>query len=503
MKQSKNMQIFFRNIAYLATLAFTLGFQACNSGSASSSKVEILIPKDAQFVLAIKFDKLSKKASNWKEFINNKKNLKEAEKNLAGQGIVMDILGSESIDEEGAAYLFGALEGETGYASLVVLLKDEAKFEKAITEGKEKFEVKDKDGWKYAYKKGSIIAWKDTYAVLVFGDKGEEDLLKQAQGIKDTKKTESLSNTASYQTLDEGDYEAFVWMNQNEITQSQSFQALAPFLLGESAPYVNIFGELSDFTSLGISFQKGKMLIDAKVNFNDQLDEKYMAALKPKLDTKGFSKIPVSKPVMLGGMSVDMNVLYDLMNTQGLLEDIPEELEGMTAKEIFGLATGNVLFAASSAGDKADVILALEIANQKDFEKVVDIAAKKNNYQKKGDYYVMDDGFLIIKEGMAFIATTEKSRDAVLKGGASVPASYTKELGAASLSFFMDAQAVIKENRSEIDNAELAEKSFESISAALTFKDKVLDLKLIFNMKEKGKNALEVIIELSKEAVPA
>ncbi|MDX2302211.1 MAG: hypothetical protein NW226_05390 [Microscillaceae bacterium] len=500
---------------------FLLFLVSCGGGGGISSQ-HVQVPKDVAFVVSMDFNKLTSKAQNWQDVLdqdlldNFQINAREA------QAVLKKIL-QAGIDYQQKAYLFGSLSKEENddILGFSFLLSDPGKFEKAMTESKKKPEIKKLGELKYIIGNENIIGWKGKTALFLGleQDMPEAQLLEKFNKIFNTEAANSLSTSSrEFTQIDGAGYDFAFWVDQQKIN------ALNPEMeyLEEESPVFSQLSKMNLFTTGGLSFEKGNMSIQISSHLDKNLSQQYETLLKNGINDKTIKNIPIDTPSLMLGFSLNMKTLYDLFKNESYIREGDEEFNkefGLSMREVFEIFDGDCLLITQDIktqtliqNPEPEFVLSLGIANKKNLDKILSEYVKQNNLDQRPDFYIMkglpNPIYLFENNKTLYMTMSEKYKNDILKDKGSMGSKFAQIASDKSVLLFLNIKDLMKQIPSALTEGSselvffreaIAPQLEDVVMDSSPVKNHIANSKVVFNFVDKNQNALMILANIFKK----
>jgi len=497
----------------MVILVVAVTLASCNKAPEQAN----YIPKDANVVLTVDVKSIGLKSMDFKEFFS----LNNFKKALSAKDSSAEKLKNSGIDLLNTAFAFGNInEEKNSYGGVIVALSDKDKFEQFVQGHDHQFNITTDGDYKIAIsesEKNGVVVWDSKTALFYF--QGAETGLSskdKALSILKTKKEESLAaNDKNFATLLKQNADISFWMNFEKL--GKLAQAYSP----TTAP-VNF---KDTYLTAACNFEKGQVLINTKYHANKEISEKLNFA-KDNISKDLASVVPGKSLVGLFGLALDMNKFYTYLNTEKLLAGVEpqaNEVSGMSAKELFGIFSGEIVGSLNGAVMKEvktfnymtgedemkkqpspEFSILLGIADKEKSAKLLASLAEKGIIAKKDNYYVIAEQFYLIDKGSYVAIVPESMKQEIIdNGGEKLASDQSDLLTKNSFGMYVGLKNVkpeILEQYGASVSEWVSKTPLESITLTSgALKNQLSEGKCIVNFKEKEQNSLVTIAKMSDD----
>ncbi|EJF55020.1 hypothetical protein SapgrDRAFT_3380 [Saprospira grandis DSM 2844] len=419
----------------LFILAFSLGFFviSCGGGKVDQDSLS-RIPASENAVFSVNWKQLLDKAGPDQLLASIEKSKAESEEEDAQ--ILKELIqdpASKGLDVKKSAYGYLSLDGEDPMGTLMLPIANAKKFEEFVaasktlsTEKKESYTIlnstKSKAGKEVA------VGFDGAFLVVCWG---EGDLSTRLTNFFGSKPEKSMANNADLKSLLSKGNDINLWVNSTGLydiakkdpSNQQTVMGLA---------FVGLDSKKLDDNNLALSmnFENGKMVMNAKGNFNEKLEKEF-----GKLFAKGVSKdfrqfIPKTDYIGALALSLNTEELYNYLEGRGLsaMADMQMAKMGLNTKEMLDGLTGNMVVASyENKGSNFRELPSLTIVELKDqaiIDKLMQLAKKNGLPLTKKDNRIYSEnmpeaGTLLLKDNFAIFSNSTALLEQVEKGLAS------------------------------------------------------------------------------------
>jgi hypothetical protein len=524
-KKSQTYHFVFQKINFLLLMAIAFILHACGSKESSSSSSGVNIPEDVQFVASIDFKNIMLKDADFtksmdKDFWENMDN-KEAKE-------VWENILKDNLDFQTKISLFGKpadKDKKQNYWALAFKVKDAAKFEESLSklkgEDKDKPKIKSESGFKYAQSKHSLLGWKDKQVLLIVADELEEkELVEKYKSIINTSSSASLmSKNADFKAIENQGKDISFWWdgklhnslgNMSDVSKS-------------SKTMEEILGAYT-YSTASLSFDKGEMSLETSFHLDESKSSKYEKVLRTAIEDKVIKGIPLTNPVAMLGLAMDMRTVFDLVKDEKEIKQMDEQMkkQGLSAQDIFEMFEGDFLIAVQDLNIPEmlkgkyvpELVASIGIKNKKTYDKIFAQIEVFGLLQKKGNYYEIKSKpsyYMSEKNGVVYFAMTEQVMKNIVSGKNKMNADRQKIVQGNSLVVYMNIRDIYKQLPAEIKNEMFADpnnkyviEQFESFYVDVApVKDHHAKTKVVLSFTDKNKNALSILREIGEKTKPS
>lgn len=497
----------------LALLALLTG--ACNSKKAPEHAK--LIPKEYPIVVkldakqltskTISLDKLASK-ENLQKMGASEKDAENASKNIkkfldSGVDFLNNFYLFFNADKSEAMGLTFALDNESKFSKFI---QNDALWTEANQTKKPTFKQEGDIKFAIFQDKDNIIAWKGKTAVLLSKPNNSTAELKK---LFEMKESEMLVSNENFKDFLSKKYDASIWMDIEKLSALGDNQAaLAMNVAG--------FDNKNTYTTLGFTFDKGKVLVDTDYTGNENIAKFYEKISNSNIRSELAKNIPIADPTTGFSFSMNWEGVLNFLKERGLENELNKNLKelGLTSKDLEVL-TGDALgasqkidFNATSGKIPVDFVIALGIKNKKSFEDLIGKINQQGNLLKKeGDVYtaLMGLGYLIVKDQAVYITLNENLKEGIKAGKGQLKGTLkdNAEKYASVIYFgkgFFDAFTSSETYKKEAGSLTGQNFPFENILLTIEkVKNKQIHSQFTVNMTDKNTNSLLTLIEFSKK----
>lgn len=502
---------FFYSISLLSILYL---FSACND---SSKEPVIYIPSDAHMAIHIDLKSMSGKAENWQTLFSPD-NLSKWDVPIESQEAMSKVI-QEGLDTESPILVFGKTKKDE-YSVLVFRAKDRSIFQEIIEDNDGEF--KSADGTTAYYvvlNEGESYAFADGDGILLLNKNGsEEEAIAFYQSLKEITPENALSaKNQEYKSLISQPHEIAFWLD-SPLLSNDNLSALRSL----GMPGLSKSEEPNRQATGVILFEEGKASLNLNVSLEEDLKNRLEKILSSQSSEAVAKNIPISTPSALLAFSLNMDGLYEVMKAEGQTREMKEssELLGLSEQELLNVFAGNAalnlgqlsLLSLGEGKIKAETILSIPFQNEKAVNKMLEEAVKEGALENKGDFYYTEeevadlyvvDIFIFTKDKTLYATITEDMKDKIMKGEHTLKGEYTTILKDQGAFLYFDIPQVYDEigllgaNVFEEVDVKAISQAISSASLGIpALKDGKLQITLDIRTSDKGKNALEVLVDL-------
>ncbi|WCL81186.1 DUF4836 family protein [Saprospira sp. CCB-QB6] len=327
---------------------------------------------------------------------------------------------SKGLDVKKSAYGYLSLEGEEPMGTVMLPIADAKKFEEFLGASKT-LATEKKEGYTLINEKDAkgdkdvVVGFDGAFLVVCWG---EGDLSTRLANFFGSKPEKSMADNADLKSLLSQGNDVNFWVNSTGLYNiAKKDPSNQQTVMGLS--FLGLDAKKLDDNNIGMSmnFEKGKMVMNAKGNFNEKLEKEF-----GKLFAKGVSKdfrqfIPKTDYIGAVALSLNTEELYNYLDGRGLtaMADMQMKAMGLNTKEILGSLTGNVVIASyenkGSNFRELPTLTIVELKDQAIIDKLVRLS-KKNGLvlTKKGNRIyserVPEAGTLLLKDNFAIFSNS-------------------------------------------------------------------------------------------------
>lgn len=511
---------------FLLLLCFALLFQNCGESGMRMSYKHAKIPNDVNFVITFNLKSMTTKSRSWREAFNRDflEQMDVDAVEILDMQAMFDKVLNAGLDLQNKAYFFGKFSKSDidSYFGFSFLLEDEKQFEEALSQMKNATPIKTDKELKYTYRNKAFLGWKGVTALYLSSDVNlpEAKLLELFKKMMNTPANQSLeTKNKEFATLDARLFDFGFWIDQQNINKMNAdLDDIA-----QTSPVLRELSRVSNYTTGGITFENGQMLLETTANLNKDLSKKYEQILKEGIQEKILSQIPIQKPSILFGLGLGMKDLYDLLKEDPNFREGDYALKdvNLTSKELFDMLGGDIVWAFEDLhldvfvrNPKPEFVLALSINNRKILNKVLDKATQlKTLDDRGGGLYVIEQGlptpiYLLDKNNTLYFTMTEPLKEAITKNKNLLDEKHIKSASGNSFIVYLDVQDLYRQIPKEWKEGNAEVKSFEEdilpeleeiIINTSAFRNYTATGKMTVTFKSKDKNALVLLTDIIKK----
>jgi Domain of unknown function (DUF4836) len=348
----RNLLLPFSVVAFLLILA------SCSN----KDKSGLPVPKDAGMVLHINTPSLASKIS-WEE-IKNSQWFKEMSAQSSPDSLAQKLLSdpaSSGINTQADMVFFTRRRGKGGYVVFEGSISNATAFE-AFSKEVMKAGAAKKEGDLSVLansndKEAGIVAWKDDRFTYVFdapamnmGDRysnpegqryGYDSLVAFAKELSTLKSDNSLASDKKYTSLISEAGDIHMWANAENLYGGMLNDMLSMMKAG-----VLIEGSITTST---INFDNGKITMNVKGYYNDEIGKVYEKHRMKNIDAEAFNRIPAQNVVAAFAMNYPPDGLKDFMKAIGVDGWVNSTLGdlGYSVDEFVKANKGDIMFTVS------------------------------------------------------------------------------------------------------------------------------------------------------------
>lgn len=340
---------------------------------------------------------------------------------------------SKGLDVKKSAYGYLSLEGEEPMGTVMLPIGDGKKFEEFLGASKT-LATEKKEGYTLINKKDAegdkdvIVGFDGAFLVVCWG---EGDLSTRLANFFESKPEKSMADNTDLKSLLSQGNDINLWVNSTGLYNiAKKDPSNQQAVMGLS--FLGLDAKKLDDNNIGMSmnFKKGKMVMNAKGNFNEKLEKEF-----GKLFAKGVSKdfrqfIPKTDYIGAVALSLNTEELYNYLEGRGLsaMADMQMAKMGLNTKEILGGLTGNmVVVSYENKGSNFRELPSLTVVELKDqtiIDKLMQLAKKNGLPLTKKDNRIYSEkmpeaGTLLLKDNFAIFSNSTALLEQVEKGLAS------------------------------------------------------------------------------------
>lgn len=421
----------------LFIFAFALGLFVISCGGKKVDGDSLSrIPASENAVFSVNWSQLLEKAGPEQLLALVEKagaGLKEEEKDAQILKELIQDPASKGLDVKKSAYGYLSLDGEEPVGTLMLPIADAKKFEEFLGASKT-LATEKKEGYTLINEKDAkgdkdvVVGFDGAFLVFCWG---EGDLPTRLTSFFGSKPEKSMADNADLKSLLSQGNDMNLWVNSTGLHGIAKKDPSNDRVLA-ALPFLGLDAKKLDDNNIGMSinFEKGKMVMNAKGNFNEKLEKEF-----GKLFAKGVSKdfrqfIPKTDYIGAVALSLSTEELYNYLNSRGLtaMGDAQMRATGLKTKEILGSLTGNVVVASyENKGSNFRELPSLTIVELKDqaiIDKLMQLAKKNGLPLTKKDNRIYSEkmpeaGTLLLKDNFAIFSNSTALLEQVEKGLAS------------------------------------------------------------------------------------
>lgn len=521
MRKNLKNGLFFLKTNYLLVLVIMTMLQACGGGKIVEPTI---IPNDVAIVMAVDLKQISSKVTEFDDYFDVEF-LQDILSNSEDSGIAAKLFKS-GLDLNKPAYFFskidkGSIARYFGYA---FKLKNAKSFEKTLKSIKNSPEIKSEGKIKYAMQKDLdrfIIAWKDDNALILASER-DENLKKQALDILNTSKSEALeSKNKEFRNTLRSNYDIAMWMDYQKILEAGA-EDMTDFYLKSLPATMQGYTKMTKYVTANITFNKGNITMKSKTHLDDKLVKKYKfdKLIKDKIDNELVENLPIKEPIGMMSMGIGMDIVKNILDEAGYLKgtETAQKYLGVNNDEMFDMFSGDIVMALadmnlrSIMGGDYKFAIGLGIKNKKTLTSILDKVSILPFIKEKNSYYqIKRPGeptiYLILKDNILYIVTDEDIKNDAISGKNKLDNQYVKATRNSTIGFHVNIQKLMNSfgneyfdtNKSlQMVRDELKPESI--IATSKPYRNGVTEAEMVFNVGNKKRNILAIIMDISKEA---
>lgn len=286
---------------------------------------------------------------------------------------------NSGVNFQKAAYLTQEINPENinqSFTAFTLSLQKVADFAKLV-EDADFGALQTKDGFQYAIRSNTIVAWDNSVAVLG-GSRGKMDLLKNVAQILNAEATSTLAQDGDLQQCLSSPHDVVIWMNSNSIAKSQEIQSILGF--GGLDPKLLNNNYLHHY----LDFEDGAMVASTNYRLQEDLSQKINLLVKDEL-SPGFLDFLPANPDFLFGAALDMKGAETFFSSTlqlGMVSSFALKSYGLQLEDLDKIFGGDLVMANYRGTDKNTGILALSIKDQEGLEQLLQFASKNGSISK-------------------------------------------------------------------------------------------------------------------------
>ncbi len=396
-------------------------------GSSVEDRVA-MIPASSTAVFSMDIGQMGKKAVNFSDLFNSLSDDEEMEE-------VWEKIETSGIDFNDEMFVFANTKsGMDVSGGMIIPLTDADDFmaflrDMSVEMGAD-FMKQSTDGINHAELAGgsALVLWDDNTAFitnksLVFNEDGDQQLEDALDLFKNGADDKLASESDEFKELLKAGHDISFFMN---------YEKLAPMAMMIN-PMMAQTGIKDMKVATGIDFEDGEIVMDAMAYY-DKAAGRFREVVEGEIDEDVLEDISSDSPIGFAAMAFNMEVLYDLLDEMGLLEEMEREMmqEGIVLEDAMKAFSGDFAVVLNGIEMKRPswapetyratepeprLVASIGLEDADEVESLLDKLVAKGEFIRDGQTYMDKDMEVFIQlEDDRLLISDARSRDAIVNG---------------------------------------------------------------------------------------